>query len=66
MRCNENTVVLLEAIYGSLLEIIELEGVRNGGVRHHFLEAGHVNLVFDKPLLPLVITRCTCIALYFG
>jgi hypothetical protein len=65
MRCNENTVALLETVYRSFLEIIEFEGVRNGGVRHHLLEAGHVDLVLHEPLLSLVFTLCTTTALYF-
>jgi hypothetical protein len=66
MCCDENTVVLLETIYGSLLEVIELEWVRNGGVWHHLLEAGHIDFVLHEPLLPLGFTGCAHTTLYFG
>ena len=55
-RGNEDTVALFESVDGSLLEVVEFKGVRDGGVGDHLLEAGHVDLVLDEPLLSLAIT----------
>ena len=60
MGGHHDTVALLEAVDGSLLEVVQLEWIFDCGVLHELIKVDHGDFVSDNPILLL------CFLAFYG